>query len=191
MPRVEHIAVAPGAPAPLPVCDRWRQLCETAQGTHVSQALIIYAVWSLLLSRVPCGAASACIFGMSGVRQWSGVLLGGGGGGGGTRGGNGGQCLTTAFHHVLKALALFVSSAPEPCEPLHGCREMINGAETCHLSGAFGLIKSFFFVVVVGLFFFPCRVELPFTSKVVLFANYRAGRLSIIPSTLSAEKLSC
>lgn len=76
MPRLEHIAVAPGAPAPQPVRDRWRQLCETAQGTHVSQALIIYAVWSVLLSGVPCGAASACFFSMSGARgvEWSRVL---------------------------------------------------------------------------------------------------------------------
>lgn len=47
--------------------------------THVSQALIMYAVCCMLLSRVPCGSVSAYIFGTSGAREWGEV--GGGVGG--------------------------------------------------------------------------------------------------------------
>lgn len=36
--------------------------------THVSGALIIYAVCCMLLSKVPCSTVSAYIFGMSGPR---------------------------------------------------------------------------------------------------------------------------
>lgn len=58
--------------------------------THVSQALIIYAVCCMLLSKVPCGAVSAYIFGMSGARG------------------------TKRFHHNPKALAVVVSSTMNP-----------------------------------------------------------------------------
>lgn len=43
--------------------------------THVSQALIIYAVCCMLLSKVPCGAVSAYIFGMSGARGTSDFII--------------------------------------------------------------------------------------------------------------------
>lgn len=150
MPRVEHIAVAPGAPAPLPVCDRWRQLCETAQGTHVSQALIIYAVWSVLLSGVPCGTASARIFGMSGARgvEWSAV----GWWWWWHKGREWGAVVDYSVSSCAQSAGAVCQQHPEPCEPLHGCVEMINGAETCRLSGAFGLMKSFFVVL-----FFPLQ----------------------------------
>lgn len=46
--------------------------------THVSQALITYAVCCMLLSRVPCGAVSAYIFGTSGAREWGAVEGGSG-----------------------------------------------------------------------------------------------------------------
>lgn len=41
--------------------------------THVSQALIMYAVCCMLLSRVPCGAVSTYIFSTSGAREWGAV----------------------------------------------------------------------------------------------------------------------
>lgn len=47
--------------------------------THVSQALIMYAVCCMLLSRVPCGAVSAYIFGTSGAGEWGAVWGGGAG----------------------------------------------------------------------------------------------------------------
>lgn len=51
----------PGAPL-LPATDG-----SNCAETHVSQALIMYAVCCMLLSRVPCGAVSAYTFGTSGA----------------------------------------------------------------------------------------------------------------------------
>lgn len=112
---------------------------------------------------------------MSGARGVLGLLLVGGGGGG-----VGGDYSVSS---CAQSAAAVCQQHPEPCEPLHGCREMINGAETCRLGGAFGLIKCFFVV----RFFSSCRVELPLTLKVVLFANYPTGWLGIIPTVPSAE----
>lgn len=76
-----------------------------------------------------------------------GLLLVGGGGGG-----VGGDYSVSS---CAQSAAAVCQQHPEPCEPLHGCREMINGAETCRLGGAFGLIKCFFLLFV---FFFPPAV---------------------------------
>lgn len=76
-----------------------------------------------------------------------GLLLVGGGGGGGVGG-------DYSVSSCAQSAAAVCQQHPEPCEPLHGCRETINGAETCRLGGAFGLIKCFF--VVRFFFVLPC-----------------------------------
>lgn len=85
---------------------------------HVSQALIIYAVCCMLLSKVPCSAASACIFSVSGTRG------------------------TMQFHHKPTALAVFVSSTVNPLSLCTGAgRSMVQ--KPCQVGGDFGLIKCF------------------------------------------------
>lgn len=91
-------------------------------GTHVSQALIMYAVCCMLLSRVPCGAVSAYIFGTSGAREWVAVE-------GGVVGCVGGA--NAALSRAQKRWQCLSVARPALSTFLHQCREMINGVDTC------------------------------------------------------------
>lgn len=175
--------MAPGAPRPLPAC--LRQMAATVRssagdtclsGTHnicrLQRAFIrstlrrserMHFRYEWCTGRVECWDCCWLVVVVVAAVGWGGDY---------------------SVSSCAQSAAAVCQQHPEPCEPLHGCREMINGAETCRLGGAFGLIKCFFLLFV---FFSSCRVELPLTLKVVLFANYPTGWLGIIPTVPSAE----
>lgn len=143
MPRVERIAVAPGAPRPLPAC--LRQMAATVRssagdtclsGTHNICRLQRAFIRSILRRSERMHFRYEWCTGRR-VECWECCWLAVG-------------CGDYSVSSCAQSATAVCQQHPEPCEPLHGCREMINGAETCRLGGAFGLIKCFLLV------FFHC-----------------------------------
>lgn len=116
MPQVEPFTGAPGAPPLLlpPVCWSATDGSNCAE-TNVSQAFIIYSVCCMLLSKVPCGVVSACIFNTSGPTG------------------------TMKFHNKPRLMPVFCAQSSEYSEPQQQYWVMIS------VSGDFGPIKSYFF----------------------------------------------